>query len=81
MTYKKGNRGVRYLFETDDKNAGEFKYIQFSDHNISKTKAEHFHLFWGNTSQDEILEEMDNWPTYFPASSTGHEIAQDLVAH
>lgn len=81
LTYKKGNRGVRYLFETDDKNAGEFKYIQFSDHNISKTKAEHFHLFWGNTSQDEILEEMDNWPTYFPASSTGHEIAQDLVAH
>ncbi|MBM7636940.1 zinc ABC transporter substrate-binding protein AdcA [Streptococcus saliviloxodontae] len=81
LTYQKGNRGVRYLFETNDANAGEFKYIQFSDHNISKTDAEHFHLFWGSTSQEEILKEMDNWPTYYPSSMTGHEIAQEIVAH
>ena len=81
LKYEKGNRGVRYLFEAKDDNAGDFKYIQFSDHNISSTKAEHFHLFWGSTSQKAILKEMDNWPTYFPASKSGQEIAQDLVAH
>lgn len=81
LKYKKGNRGVRYLFETDDKDAGEFKYIQFSDHNITSTDVEHFHLFWGNSSQDEILKEMEHWPTYFPAKESGQEIAQHLVAH
>lgn len=81
LTYKKGNRGVRYLFETKDSKAGEFKYIQFSDHNISETKAAHFHLFWGDSDQDTILKEMDNWPTYYPKDMTGHEIAQDLVVH
>lgn len=81
LKYEKGNRGVRYLFEAKDDNAGDFKYIQFSDHNISSTKAEHFHLFWGSTSQKAILKEMYNWPTYFPASKSGQEIAQDLVAH
>ncbi|WP_019773224.1 zinc ABC transporter substrate-binding protein AdcA [Streptococcus sobrinus] len=81
LTYKKGNRGVRYLFETKNSKAGAFRYIQFSNHNISDTKAEHFHLFWGDTSQDAILQEMDNWPTYYPAKMSGHDIAQDLVAH
>lgn len=81
LKYEKGNRGVRYLFETDDKDAGEFKYIQFSDHNITSTDVEHFHLFWGNSSQDEILKEMEHWPTYFPAKESGQEIAQHLVAH
>ena len=81
LKYEKGNRGVRYLFETDDKDAGEFKYIQFSDHNITSTDVEHFQLFWGNSSQDEILKEMEHWPTYFPAKESGQEIAQHLVAH
>lgn len=81
MTYEKGNRGVRYLFETDDENAGEFKYVQFSDHNITTTDAEHFHIFWGGESHDTLLEEMDNWPTYYPTSLTGQEIAQEIVAH
>ncbi len=30
------------FFETDDANAGRFKYVQFSDHNIAPTKAAHF---------------------------------------
>ncbi|RCW17068.1 zinc-binding protein AdcA [Streptococcus gallolyticus] len=81
LTYEKGNRGVRYLFETDDDNAGEFKYVQFSDHNITTTDAEHFHIFWGGDSQDALLEEMDNWPTYYPTNLTGQEIAQEIVAH
>jgi zinc transport system substrate-binding protein len=81
LTYKKGNRGVRYLFETKDKGAGEFKYVQFSDHGIKSQKAEHFHLFWGSENQDKLLEEMENWPTYYPANLTGRQIAQEIVAH
>lgn len=81
LTYKKGNRGVRYLFETKDKGAGEFKHVQFSDHGIKSQKAEHFHLFWGSESQDKLLEEMENWPTYYPTNLTGQQIAQEIVAH
>lgn len=81
LTYKKGNRGVRYLFETKDKDAGEFKYVQFSDHGIKPQKAQHFHLFWGASSQEALFNELDNWPTYYPDKLSGHDIAQALVAH
>lgn len=81
LTYKKGNRGVRFLFETDDANAGDFKYVQFSDHNISTTDSGHFHLYWRGTSQEDLLTELVNWPTYYPADMTGQEIAQEIVAH
>lgn len=81
VTYQKGNRGVRYLFETDDPNAGEFKYVQFSDQYITKANSEHFHLFWGGDSQATLLKEMNHWPTYYPNRLTGQEIAQELVAH
>ena len=57
LTYKKGNRGVRFLFEATDANAGQFKYVQFSDHNIAPVKAEHFHIFFGGTSQEALFEE------------------------
>ncbi|MFC3928421.1 metal ABC transporter solute-binding protein, Zn/Mn family [Streptococcus caprae] len=81
LTYKKGNRGVRFLFTTQDENAGEFKNIQFSDHGIAPQTAEHFHLFWGAEDHEVLFEEMENWPTYYPADLTGHEIAQEIVAH
>ncbi|MGT2948211.1 zinc ABC transporter substrate-binding protein AdcA [Streptococcus devriesei] len=81
LNYAKGNRGVRYLFETTAKNAGSFKYIQFSDHGIKPQKAEHFHLFWGSDSQEKLLEELENWPTYYPSKLSGREIAQEIVAH
>ncbi len=81
LTYKKGNRGVRYLFEATDKNAGQFKYVQFSDHAISPQDSGHFHIYFGGESQEKLLEEMENWPTYYPADMTGHEIAQEIVAH
>ncbi|EHJ56206.1 zinc-binding protein AdcA [Streptococcus urinalis FB127-CNA-2] len=81
LKYKKGNRGVRYMFKTEDKNADEFKYVQFSDHAIKNEKAEHFHLYWGGESQAKLLEELEHWPTYYPAKLTGHEIAQEIVAH
>lgn len=81
LTYKKGNRGVRYLFETKDKDAGEFKYVQFSDHGIKPQKAQHFHLFWGASSHEALFNELENWPTYYPDKLSGHDIAQALVAH
>lgn len=81
LDYEKGNRGVRFLFETDDPEAGEFKYVQFSDHNIAPTKTGHYHIFWGGESQEAILEEMDHWPTYYPTNMDNLEIAQEMMAH
>lgn len=81
LTYKKGNRGVRYLFTTDDADAGEFKNIQFSDHAIAPQDSEHFHIYWGAEDHKVLLEELDNWPTYYDSSLTGREIAQEIVAH
>uniref|UniRef100_UPI00289FA1DD metal-binding protein ZinT n=1 Tax=Enterococcus sp. TaxID=35783 RepID=UPI00289FA1DD len=80
LTYEAGNRGVRYLFETDDEDAA-FKYIQFSDHAIASEDAHHFHIYFGNESQEALLEEMDHWPTYYPSNMTGLEIAQEMLAH
>lgn len=81
LTYKKGNRGVRFLFEAVTPVEGAPKYVQFSDHNIAPVKAEHFHIFMGNESQEKLLEEMDNWPTYYPTKLSGLEIAQEMLAH
>lgn len=81
LNYKKGNRGVRFLFEATDANPGQFKYVQFSDHGIAPSKAFHFHIFYGNTSQDEILNELENWPTFYPSDKSGIEIAQEMMAH
>ncbi|BBA91780.1 zinc ABC transporter substrate-binding protein AdcA [Streptococcus ruminantium] len=81
LTYKKGNRGVRFLFEATDANAGRFKYVQFSDHNIAPVKTGHFHIYFGGESQEKLLEELENWPTYYPNSLTGLEIGQEMLAH
>lgn len=81
LNYKKGNRGVRFLFETDDKDAGQFKYVQFSDHAISPGKAEHFHIYFGGESQKALLDELENWPTYYPKDLSGHQVAQEMLAH
>lgn len=80
LTYEAGNRGVRYLFQTDDEDAA-FKYIQFSDHAIASEEAHHFHIYFGNDSQEALLEEMDHWPTYYPTNMSGLEIAQEMLAH
>lgn len=81
LTYKKGNRGVRFLFEATDENAGNYKYVQFSDHNIAPVETDHFHIYFGGESQEKLLEEMDNWPTYYEDDLSGHEIAQEMLAH
>ena len=69
------------MFEATDEDAGEYKYVQFSDHNIAPTKAAHFHIFYGGESQEALLDELENWPTYYPSKLTGQEIAQEMLAH
>lgn len=81
LTYKSGKKGVRYLFEATENN-GTPKYVQFSDHNIAPTKnLGHFHIFFGNESQEKLLEEMTNWPTYYPKNMTKADILDDLIHH
>lgn len=81
LTYEKGNRGVRFTFESEDPDAGDYKYVQFSDHGIAPEKASHFHIYSGGESQNALYKELDNWPTYYPVKMTGHEIAQEMLAH
>lgn len=77
--YSSGNRGVRYFFEADDTSSGAPKYIQFSDHGISPGKAEHFHIYMGNTGFDDLSAQMDNWPTYYPQSMSKEEIKDEML--
>ncbi len=81
LTYSKGNRGVRYLFEAVGDTDGAFKYVQFSDHGIAPAQAEHFHIYYGNDSQQNLTAELDNWPTYYPSNLTPNQIAQEMIAH
>ncbi|MBK0003910.1 metal-binding protein ZinT [Erwinia sp. S63] len=81
LHYASGKKGVRYLFECKDANSHAPKFVQFSDHTIGPRKSAHFHLFMGNTSQEEILKELDNWPTYFPYQLTSEQVVDDLLHH
>ena len=79
--YQSGSRGVRYFFEAVNGSSDAPKYVQFSDHGIAPGKAEHFHIYAGNESFDALSEEMENWPTYYPADMTGSEIVEDMLEH
>ena len=80
LTYKKGNRGVRFIFRKAGGDADAPLYIQFSDHRIAPEKSDHYHLYWGD-DRAKILEELTNWPTYWPAGMSGNEIARSMMAH
>jgi zinc transport system substrate-binding protein len=80
LTYKKGNRGVRYVFAKESGDALAPAFIQFSDHHIAPKKVSHYHLYWGD-DRAEVLKELTNWPTYFPASYSGDDIVHDMIAH
>ncbi len=80
LTYEAGNRGVRYIFELAEDADGLPQYIQFSDHAIYPTDADHFHLYWGD-DRDALLEEVTNWPTYYPSDLDGQEIVHEMMAH
>lgn len=81
LTYESGSKGVRYLFHCDDKNSQAPLFVQFSDHIIESAPSSHFHIFMGNESHDSLLEEMDNWPTYYPLSYKAKDIAHDFIYH
>lgn len=80
LTYAAGNRGVRYIFEKVSGDADAPQYFQFSDHRIAPAKADHYHLYWGN-DRAALLNEVTNWPTYYPANLSGTEIADAMQAH
>ncbi|MEP2530718.1 metal-binding protein ZinT [Shimia sp.] len=80
LTYKSGNQGVRFLFEKSGGDEAAPQSIQFSDHKIVPTKADHYHLYWGD-DRAELQSEVTNWPTYFPSDLSGSEIASEMMAH
>ena len=80
LTYEAGNRGVRYIFKLAEPTEGLPLYIQFSDHDISPTDASHYHLYSGE-DREAMLEEVTNWPTYYPSDMDGHTIAHEMMAH
>lgn len=80
LTYKKGNRGVRFIFEKTTGDDAAPGYIQFSDHRVAPAKSDHYHLYWGD-DRAALLEEVTNWPTYYPSALAGEEIAAEMMAH
>lgn len=80
LTYKKGNRGVRFIFKKTEGDAAAPQFIQFSDHGIAPKKADHYHLYWGN-DRAALLEEVTNWPTYYPSSMDAKRIVSEMKAH
>lgn len=81
LTYTSGKKGVRYLFECKDASSKAPKYVQFSDHIIAPRQSAHYHIFMGNTSQDALLKEMDNWPTYYPFQLTNEQVVDEMLHH
>lgn len=80
LKYEAGNRGVRFIFKKTDGDGQAPEYIQFSDHKIAPDAADHYHLYWGN-DRAALLEEMTNWPTYYPSSLDAKEIVREMIAH
>ncbi|MFD2699107.1 ZinT family metal-binding protein [Paenibacillus shunpengii] len=80
LTYEAGNRGVRFIYKLVDENADMPQYIQFSDHLIFPTDSHHYHLYWGD-DREALLEEVTNWPTYYPSDLDAEDIVRDQLAH
>ena len=80
LQYEAGNRGVRFIFKLVDGSEEAPRYIQFSDHNIFPVDSHHFHLYWGD-DREELLEEVTNWPTYFPSDLDADGLIRDMLAH
>ena len=81
LTYTSGKKGVRYLFECKDASSKAPRYVQFSDHIIAPRTSAHFHIFMGNASQEALLAEMDNWPTYYPYQLKKDQIVDEMLHH
>ena len=80
LNYQRGNRGVRFIFSSVEGSEEMPQYIQFSDHIISPNESDHFHLYWGD-DHDELIDEVTNWPTYYPSELDSEGLVQDMLAH
>ncbi|ASF38933.1 zinc ABC transporter substrate-binding protein AdcA [Halobacillus halophilus] len=80
LAYEVGNRGVRYIFKLKEEKEGLPQYIQFSDHSIDPTDADHYHLYWGD-DREALLDEVTHWPTYYPSDRSGDEIVHAMMQH
>lgn len=80
LTYEKGNRGVRFIFKKVSGDAAAPGFIQFSDHRISPSVSDHYHLYWGD-DRAALLQEVTHWPTYYPAKLSADEILHEMLAH
>lgn len=81
LTYESGKKGARFLFTAVGEANGAPKHFQFSDHEIYPTTAHHFHMYFGDQSHEELLKELENWPTYYPSDLDVYEIIDEMVAH
>ena len=80
LTYKKGNRGVRFIFAKTAGDVAAPQFIQFSDHKIAPEKSDHYHLYAG-ADRAALLEEVTHWPTYYPATLSADQIVGEMLAH
>ena len=76
-----GSKQVRYKYQKVSGDVDAPTYIVFSDHNISSAEPEHFHLYFGEDGFDSLVEEGKHFPTFYPASLTGTEIADEMLEH
>ena len=80
LEYEAGNRGVRFIFKLAEETDGLPRFIQFSDHAIFPTDADHYHLYWGD-DREALLDEVVNWPTFYPRGMDGDDVAEEMMAH
>lgn len=80
LTYEKGNRGVRFIYKQMNEDSDAPAYMQFSDHIITDKVSHHYHLYFGD-DRAALLEELENWPTYYHSDLTGEQIAEEMIAH
>lgn len=80
LDYEAGNRGVRFVFKLEEETDGLPRFIQFSDHAIFPTDADHYHIYFGD-DREALLEEVLNWPTFYPSDMDGAGIAEEMMAH
>lgn len=80
LTYERGNRGVRYVFRKVGGDEDAPGFVQFSDHRIAPAPSDHYHLYWGD-DRAALLEELTNWPTYYPASLDAEGVVAEMLAH
>lgn len=80
LNYEAGNRGVRFIFKKTEGDDRAPDFIQFSDHDIAPTDAHHYHLYMGDDRQ-ALLNNVVNWPTYYPADLSDQQIVEEMLAH